>query len=177
MRDVITSVLVIGFVASTAGAPQAPASGTAAGKACALLTRDLAMKVSTPAGRKELERAKPSEGGYEGMTLVKGSSACAYGPVLLVLDPFARPDQIRQEMRARGGPRDRSGTPIYQKHEPVSGVGDEAFFDFNSAFANLHVWTGSRHFSIQMSAGYEDEAKELKPNVMALAKAIVPLLR
>ena len=177
MRYLITPVLVIGCVASTAGAPQAPSGGTAAGKACALLTRDLVMKASTPAGRKELERAKPSEGGYEGMTLVKGSSACAYGPVLLVLDPFARPEQIRQEMRSHGGPRDRSGTPIYKNHEPVPGVGDEAFFDFNSSFANLHVWTGSRHFSIQMIAGYDDDAKALNPNVVALAQAIVPQLR
>jgi hypothetical protein len=177
MRYLITSLLVVGCVASTAGAPQSPSGGTTAGQACALLTRDLAMKVSTPAGKNELERAKPSEGGYEGMTLVKGASACAYGPILLVLDGFARPAQIRTEMRDRGGPRDRSGTPIYKNHEPVSGVGDEAFFDFNSAFANLHVWTGSRHFSIQMSAGYGDEAKELKPNVIALAKTVIPLLK
>jgi len=177
MRYLITSLLVIGCVALTAGAPQAPSGGTAAGKACALLTRDLAMKVSTPAGRKSLERAKPREGGYEGMTLVKDASACAYGPILLVLDPLARPEQIRQEMRAQSGPRDRSGTPIYKNHEPVSGVGDEAFFDFNSSFANLYVWSGPRHFSIQMVAGYEDDAKALKPNVVALAKAIVPQLR
>src|SRR5262245_13933222 len=168
MRCLITSLLFAGCVSLTSGASQTPA--TATGQACALLTRDLAMQVSTPAGKKDLERAKPREGGYEGMTLVNGASACAYGPILLVLDGFARPAQIRTEMRTRGGPRDRSGTPIYKNHEPVSGVGDEAFFDFNNAFANLHVWAGSRQFSIQMSAGYGDEAKDLKPNVIALAK-------
>jgi hypothetical protein len=55
-------------------------------------------------------------------------------------------------MRTRGGPRDRSG-------------------------AFLYVWTGSRHFSVQMSAGYAEDAKALKPNLIELAKAIVPQLR
>ena len=177
MRHVIASLLVAGCVSSTAMGIQAPSGGTATGGACALLTRDLAMQVSTAAGRKALERSKPTEGGYDGMTLVKGASACHYGRILLVLDPFARPDQIRKEMRVRGGPRDRSGASIYKDHEPVSGVGDEAFFSFNSAFANLDVWTGSRHFSIQMGAGFDDDAKAMKSNTVALAKAIVSQLR
>ena len=176
MRLVMTSLLVAGCVSSTALAFQAGSGGTAAGKACALLPRDLAMKVSTAAGKKALERAKPKDNPEE-MAIAKGASACFYGRILLVLDPLAQPDRIRNEMRARGGPRDRSGTPVYKDHERIPGVGDDAFFSSNSAFANLDVWTGSRHFSIQMGAGFEDDTKALKSNVVELAKAIVPQLR
>ena len=175
MRRVMTSLLVAGCVSSTALAFQA-GSGGGAGKACALLPRDLAMKVSTPAGKKALERAKPQDNPEE-MAIAKGASACFYGRILLVLDPAAQPERIRNEMRARGGPRDRSGTPVYKNYEPVPGVGNDAFFHANSSFANLDVWVGSRHFSIEMGAGFEDDAKALKPNVIELAKAIVPQLR
>jgi hypothetical protein len=174
MRLLMTSLLVIGCVSSV-GASQA-GGGSAAGKACALLTRELAMKVSTAAGKNLLEGEKPSES-TEDMSVPKGASVCRYGNIVLVLDAAAEPDRIRKEMRARGGPRDRAGVPVYKNHEPVPGVGDEAFFHLNSQYANLAVWTGSRYFSIEMAAGFREDAKELKPNAIALANAIVPLLR
>lgn len=88
---------------------------------------------------------------------------------LLVLNPFARPDQARSAMSARSG--------AYKAHEPVPGLGEAAFFGSNSAFANLYVWTRSGAFHIEMGAGFEDEAAALKPNVIALANAIIPKLR
>lgn len=176
MRLLITSLLVVGCVSATAAASQAPGGAATAGKACALLTKELAMKVSTDSGRKLLADEKPSDS-IEGLTLIKGGAICSYGRILLVLDGVAEPERVRKEMRARGGPRDRTGTPVYKDHEPVSGVGDEAFFHYSRSYANLHVWTGSRHFSIEMAAGSQDDSKALKPNVIALAKAIVPLLQ
>lgn len=176
MRRFVATLILVGSVGSTAAAFQAQSGGSTADQACALLTRDLVMKVSTAAGRKLLDDSEPIAG-TEDMSVAKGASACDYGPVLLVLDPIARPGEIRTQMRARGGPRDRSGAFIYRDHEPVSEVGDEAFFSFNSSWAFLHVWTGSRHFSVQMHAGLGDDGKDLKPNVIALAKAIVSQLR
>jgi hypothetical protein len=164
MRHVIASLLVAGCVSSTGLAFQARAAGAAAGKACALLTRDLVMKVSTAAGRAGLERAKPSDD-YAG----PGVSSCKYGRVALILDPFKQPEQVRSAMRTRTAP--------YKNHERVTGVGDEAFFESNSAFANLYVWTGARQFHVQLGAGFEDDAKALKPNAIALANALIPQLR
>src|SRR5262245_19943489 len=169
MRYGISFLPAIGRVSATAGAPQTQSGGTAAGGACALLTRDLVMKVSTEAGRKALAWAKPDDS-TEHMSVAKGASVCSYGSVLLVLDPFGKPEEVRKKERART-------EPSYKDYEPVEGVGDEAYFYFNSAFANLDVWTGSRHFSVQMGGGFEDEGKAMKPNVIALAKAVVPQLR
>ena len=174
MRQVMTSLLVAGCVSSTAFAFQA-GGGAAVPKVCPLLSRDLVMKVSSPAGRTALERAKPVEdfvgqaSREAGLSVVPGSSSCRYGRVLLVINPLAKPEQIRDAMRAR--------TPPYKAYEPVEGVGDAAFFDANSAFANLFVWTGSHHFHIEMGAGFEDDAEALKPNTIALANAIIPQLR
>jgi hypothetical protein len=168
MRHVITSILVAGCVSSTAVAFQARGSAPAAGSACALLTRDLAMKVSTPEGRKLLEGTKASADS-EGMAVAKQASTCYHGLVTLVLEPAARPDQVRKDMRA--------GTPLYKNHEPVAGVGDEAFFTSNSQFAYLYVWSGSHHFMIEMGKDLGGDAKTLKPNVVELGKAVVAKLR
>ena len=175
MRHIITSLLVAGCLSSTAMAFQAQGGGAAAGNVCALLSRDLVMKVSSAAGKSAAERAKPIEDfvGKEsrdaGLPVVPGSSSCKYGRVLLVLNPLARPADIQKAMRAR--------TPPYQGYEPVDGVGDAAFFQANSTYANLYVWTGSRHFHIEMGGGFDDDAKTLKPNAIALANAIIPQLR
>lgn len=168
MRHVITSILVAGCVSSTAVAFQARGGAPAAGSACALLTRDLMMKVSTAEGRKLMEGTKASADA-EGMSVAKGASVCYHGLVTLVLEPAARPDQIRNQMRAR--------SPIYKDHEPVPGVGDEAFFHSNSQFAYLYVWSGSHHFMIEMGKDLGGDAKTLKPNVMELGRAVVAKLR
>ena len=39
------------------------------------------------------------------------------------------------------------------------------------------IWSGSRHFHIEMAAGFDDDAEALKPNTIALANAIIPQLR
>ena len=164
MRYVIASLLVVGCVSATVLASQARSGGAAAGNVCRLLTRDLVMKVSTANGRAVLERAKPMED-----WVGPGLSSCKYGRISLVLDPFKQPEQVRSAMRTKTAP--------YKNYEKVAGVGDEAFFESNSAFANLTVWTGSHQFHIQMGAGFDDDAKALKPNVVALAHALIPQLR
>lgn len=175
MRHVITSLLVAGCLSSTGIAFQARGDGAAAGNVCALLTRDLVMKVSSPAGKAAAEKAKPiedfvgKESRENGLSVVPGSSSCKYGRVLLVLQPLAKPADIQSAMRAR--------TPPYKDYEPVAGLGDAAFFQANSTYANLYVWKGSRHFHIEMGGGFDDDAKTLKPNAIALANAILPELR
>jgi hypothetical protein len=175
MRHLATSLIVAGCMSATAIALQSRGGEAAAGKVCPLLSRDLVMKISSPAGRKALENAKPIEDWVgqaqreAGLNVVPGSSSCKYGRVLLVLNPIARPNEVRDAMRTRTAP--------YKNYEPVSGVGDAAFFEANSAYANLYVWSGSRHFHIEMGAGFDDDAKAMKPNVIALANAIVPQLR
>lgn len=177
MRHIPASFLVVGSVLSTVIAFQARGDEFSAGKACSLLDRDLLMKIETPAGRKALESSEPDEDWVgeaqreAGMTVERSVSSCSFGRVLLVLDPIARPDQVRDAMRARTTP--------YQDYEPVSGVGDAAFFRADSAYANLFVWSGSHHFHIEIGVGFMDgdETEALKPNAVELAEAIIPRLR
>ena len=164
MRHVMTSLLIASCASSAALAFQAGSGATAARNVCQMLTKDLVMKVSTPAGRAVLERAKP-DANWAG----PGVSTCMYGRVALVLNPFKQPDQVRSALRTRTAP--------YKDYEPVSGVGDAAFFRADTAYANLYVWTGAQQFHIQMAAGFDDDAEALKPNTVALAHAIIPKLR
>jgi hypothetical protein len=166
MCDRLSSLLILGFALSTAVAHPAHAEEFDAGKACSLLSRDLFMRIETPAGRKALESSELDEDWVgeaqreAGMTVERNVSSCKYGRVLLVLDPLARPDPVRSAMNARTSP--------YQKYESVPGVGDAAFFEANSTYANLYVWTGGRHFHIEIGVGFMDgdDTKALKPNTI-----------
>ena len=171
MRHAITLLVVAGSVSSSALAFQARSGGPAPGDACALLTRELVMKVSTAAGRRNAEIDKATQDYPEPRP---GVSSCAYGRVVLVLNPLAKPEQIRNAMRARTFP--------YKEYEPVPGVGDAAFFEAEGPFANLYVFSGTRHFHIELGVGLDDtvqkiKAKDLKPNAITLAQAIIPKLR
>ena len=174
MRRVMTSILVAGCVSSSALAVQAGSSGAAAGKACALLPRDLVMKILPADRKKELEREKPEDDPFaEDLKAagrpVRPGMTCKYGPVLLELDGLAKPADIRNGVRARTKP--------YEKFEPIPGVGDAAFFRANSAWASMYVWTGSHHFTVELGAGQLPDATGLKPNAIELAKGIVARLR
>ena len=60
--------------------------------------------------------------------------------------------------------------------EPVTGVGDEAYFHDNAGrFAELYVKVGQRMVTIQKDVDKTSDAE--KPGVIALAKALVAKLR
>jgi hypothetical protein len=174
MRHGIGSLLVVGCVSATALAFHSRSGGASAGQACELLTRDLVMKVSPDARKKTLEREKPVDDPFAkelqaaGQPVKLGTS-CKYGPVMLQLDPFAQPAPARSALQARTRP--------YEAFEPVPGVGDAAFFRANSSTASMYVWSGTRHFLVEIVAGFMDDAKTLKPNSIELAKGIAFQLR
>jgi hypothetical protein len=173
----LTSFLVGGCVLWSAVALEARGEGAAAVKVCPLLTRDLVMQAETAEGRKVLEGSKPIEdfiGAMQrenGLPVQPGMASCKYGRVTLVLEPWARPDEVRKAMGSRTKP--------WQDVQPVPGVGDAAFFKANSSFANLFVWSGARRFHVEMSVEMSgsDKTETLKPNTIVLAKAIIPHLR
>ena len=177
MRNVPASFLIVGFTLSAAIVFPARGDEFDAGKACSLLSRDLLMKIETPSGRQALETSEPDEDWVgeaqreAGMSVTRNLSSCQYGRVLLVLDPIAQPERVRDAMRARTAP--------YQDYESVQGVGDAAFFSANSAYANLYVFAGADHFHIEIGVRFMDgdDTEALKPNTVELAKAIIPELR
>jgi len=136
------------------GAP----AGKPAIRACSLLTKDLVEKYF--ANKAAMPYLKPEEEAIG----AKGSS-CDYGTIGLQVDPFARPDELRK-------------TLVKQGWEAVSGVGDSAYFrNNNDLFAELIVWTGPHHFTIQMGINTGRTAANTKPDTIAVANAIIPKLR
>ena len=160
MRHVIATALMIGCIAMGAAASQPRPAATSPKPgigACSLLTRELVEKVLT--GNKEtLKYLKPEE-----QPIGTHGSFCDYGLILQV-DPFVRHDDLRTSP-----PKD------WQR---VTGVGDTAYFHNNgNRFAELMVWTGSHHFTIQIGVPAGSSAESIRPNTITLANAIIPKLR
>ncbi len=63
------------------------------------------------------------------------------------------------------------------KLEPVSGVGDEAFFFADPrGYADLYVKAGNRIVTVQANPGPKETVQSLKPAVITLAKALIAKL-
>ena len=159
MRHVIASVLVIGCLASPVVASQArtPAQTNMPNvSACSLLPRDLVEKVIT--GSKEtLKYMKPQE-----QPIGTHGSFCDYGLILQV-NPFLRHEDLRK-------------SPGKDWHR-VTGVGDTAYFRNNTNnYAELMVWSGAHHFTIQLGIPAGGTAESVRPNTITLANAIISKL-
>jgi hypothetical protein len=156
MRRFIASVFVIGSVVT--GVASQPRGGKPPISACSLLPADLVLKVGgiNPQAVKIL---KPEE---EAMGTT--GSACEYGDIRLQGDPFARSEGLRKSPG--------------KDWQPVSGVGDTAFFHANGRnYAELMVWTGAHHFTIQFGVPIGSTPEAIKPKTIELANAIIPKLR
>lgn len=160
--QVAVAVLVMCWLAPEAGALQS-GRGVAAGKpairACSLLTKELLMQVS-PLDKQALElstRIPPMED-----SVGASGSACSYGDVTLQIDPF--PPGTFEKLRLK----DLVSVPQ---------LGDAAYFrDNGGRYAELYTHVGGRVLTIQMSVPTGRTAASIQPNVIALAKAILPRL-
>ena len=64
------------------------------------------------------------------------------------------------------------------KLEPVSGLGDEAYFFADTrGYADVYVKAGNRIVTVQATPGPKQKVEALKPAVTALAKVLVSKLR
>lgn len=139
---------------------QPPVPASARMSACAFMPRALMEKVTPGPYHKVVFDIPPTEDAVG----AKGS-ACGYAGTELQIDPFARADEMR---------RNSPGKDWYR----LSGVGDAAYFHNNEdRYAELMVWTGTHHFTIQMDVPPGKTAEAIKPNTIQLANAIIPKLR
>ena len=155
MRQRVASLFVIGCLLAQILSSQATAADQEI-RACSLLTKELALKVSTAEGKLVVENAKVYED-------VMGPNSCKRGRITLMMDPFAKPDQYRKSLE-----RDL---------QPVAGIGQAAFFNADSVFGNLYVFNGARNFHIQISLGPDDTKEIVKANATTLAKEVLAKLR
>jgi len=163
MPQVVATVLMIGCLSAGTTAAQAQ-KGAAAPRerpnACSFLPRPLMEKVTPGPVNKRVFDMKPEEG-----PVGPAGSSCDYATTGIQIDPFARPDEMRRNSPGKEWQR-------------LTGVGDAAYFrDNRGLWAELMVWTGARHFTIQMGVPTGSTAEAIKPNVVTLAHAIVEKLK
>jgi hypothetical protein len=61
--------------------------------------------------------------------------------------------------------------------QPISGAGEGGYFRNNrNEYAELMVWTGKHSFDLQVSVPSGRTADAIKPDVVALANAIIKKL-
>lgn len=165
MREMVVFLAVIVGTSITVAAMEshnAAAAGKSRISACAVLTDDLVAKFdTTPSHLRQSEILKQFKATEEPVGV--NGSYCENRQIGLQVNPFARPDELR-----------KSPAKDWQL---VSGVGDTAFFRNNrDQYAELIVWTGPHHFTIQLSVPVGGTADSIKPNVIGLANGIIPKL-
>lgn len=145
----LVSTTALAFQGSTRSNAAKPAPG-----ACTLLTKDV-LTAHSPASKESLNLmlAVPPQESPSGR-----GTLCSYGGVTMQVDPTATIDNF-------------PGTP-------VPGVGDRAVFhDRRGRFAELAVISGGRVVTLQIGIPTGRTAESVKPNAVALAKAILEKLR
>jgi hypothetical protein len=158
LRYVVTLFLALSCMTSHGAASQTRSGGPAAGqpavRACAVLTRDLVVPFTE--NKKMLDLIPSQE-----EALGTSGTACEYGGVRLQLFP------------GRGGKRTVSAKDL----QPISGAGEGGYFRSNrNRYAELMVGTGRHSLDLQVSVPTGRTAESIKPDVVALANAIIAKL-
>jgi hypothetical protein len=156
MSRLIAALLTIGIANTPLLALQARGGAPAGSgiKACSILTRDLVEPFA--ANKRILDLVPPEE------EALSSGVACEWGIVRLQLYP-ARPGA------SHTAPKD---------YLPQAGVGDAAFFHNNrNRYAELLVWSGAHHFTLQVSVPTGTTADAIRPKTVDLANAIIKKLR
>lgn len=160
MRLMMSLSLVVTLTAASAGAAQSgkPAAGSTAIRACDVLTRDVVAKFDTgnPKMRDLIPREEQAIGSH--------GSSCDDGGIFVQINPFLNSEGLRK-------------SPL-KDWQPLAGVGDTAYFHSNrNRYAELIVWSGKHHFTIQLSVPDGGTAESVKPNTIGIANALIARLR
>ena len=152
------AVVHLATAASSGQAKSAPAGNPNRINACTFLTREVVTKIAPPPNKFVLDIPPREE------PIGANGSACNYASIGLQIDPFPKADALRKSPR--------------KDWQPVSGVGDTAFFHPNRTyFAELIVWSGTHHFTIQMSVPSGSTPDKEKPKTIELARTIIAKLK
>ena len=154
MHRLVMSLMVAGSLVTPVIAYQARGVAGSEIKACSILTKDLVEPFTE--NKRLLDLFPPDE------ETSPASSACEYGVVRLQHYP-SRP----------GAPR-----TIPKDFQPLAGVGEQAAFRSNgNRYAEMLVWSGAHHFTLQVAVPTGSTAEAIKPKTVTLANAIIQKLR
>jgi hypothetical protein len=154
MSRVVSVVLVV--AACALNGPVSARQSPAPLKVCGLLPKDEVKKLI--GGNQFFDTMPPEE-----EALGTYGSSCNYPSVTIQVMPFLQ--STFDAARKRG------------RLESVPGVGDEAYlYDNPAGYAELYVKVGSRLLTLQRSVGMGQTVTDVRPGVIALAKALVAKL-
>ena len=148
--------------ASALQARGATSTNAPAIRACSLLTKELVKKV-TPFEGKALDIYLMGEPDADSNGA--GGTDCSYGGIAIQIDPNFSYEAFKNQKD-------------WANAEPVAGVGDEALFHDNiGEWAEMIVRSGPHLLTIRMDVPKGKPAASIKPNVIALAKELLPKIR
>jgi hypothetical protein len=160
-RFVDAALITVGLVA--AGLTSLPAQAAQKPSAGALARIAVCPLVSKEEVKKHLPwNPVMDQFPLEEESIGASGSSCSYPTVLVQVLPYTQ--NMVDALHKQG------------KLEPISGVGDEAYFRNNKdLFAELYAKVGNRLLTLQSSSSGKVEA--VKPGVISLAKVFVAKLR
>ena len=168
MPLLVSSLMVVSWDAalspSTSQARGATSTARPAIRACSLLTKELVTKV-TPFDAKTLQVYFFGNAEPEADSLGAGGTDCSYGGIAIQIDPNFSYDAFKKQ---KG----------WETAEPVGGLGDEALFHDNiGEWAEMIVRSGPHLLTIRMDIPKGHSGASIKPNVVTLAKELLPRIK
>lgn len=168
MQLLVSSLVVVSWVSalspSTLQVRGATSTTKPAVRACSLLTKELVNKV-TPFDAKTLQVYFFGNAAPEEDSLGAGGSDCSYGGIAIQIDPRFSYDAFKKQ---KG----------WENAESVGGLGDEALFHDNiGEWAEMIVRSGPHLLTIRMDIPRGHSGASIKPNVIALAKELLPKIK
>lgn len=146
------------MVATVSSLAAQAAKGTSPG-ACSLLTKELVLRVTPETDKAELSRLFSTP--PEEHLLGPDQSLCDYAGLTVHLNPF-HAESFEANLR-----KDKAWVP-------VPGLGNAAWFhDVMGAMGELYVRSGSRTLGVAITVPEGRTAESIKPNAVALAKAVL----
>ena len=147
-------MLVSSLVLALWFSPIAPAQAPVG--ACSLLTKELALKVTSSPNKAVFDQLPPQE------EKIPGGTSCDYG-------------DIRIQVKGKQG---EAYLKNFATWTPVPDVGDRALYRANrTRYAELLVLTGASTLEIQMGVPTGGTPEQVKVKAIELAKALVPKLK
>jgi hypothetical protein len=158
LERALPGLAVLAMIATVSPVAAQAAKGTSPG-ACTLLTKELVRQVTPETSKAELDRLFSTP--PEEHLLGPGQSLCDYAGLTVHLNPF-HPESFEANLR-----KDKAWVPI-------PGLGNVAWFrGVMGAMGELYVRSGRRTLGVAITIPQGRTAESIKPNAVALAKAVL----
>ena len=157
LERALPGLAILATMATVSPLAAQAAKGTSPG-ACSLLTKELVLRVTPATNKAELSRLFSTP--PEEHRLGPDRSLCDYAGLTLSLNAV-HPESFEAKLR-----KDKAWVPI-------PGLGNAAWFRGVGPMGELYVRSGPRNLGVAVMIPEGRTAESIKPNAVALAKAVL----